>query len=106
MSRDDIERAVLVNEQQHDLMSAAETSGVIMHRTADGVWTELGTVGAMWTAVGPSGPWTRTAIGSADPETFLVDDSGSWWVSDDGGTIDRSDDRGQAWTTVYEPPST
>jgi hypothetical protein len=227
---DGIERAVLVNEQQHDLMSmtmldsgdllvgghpdlrleeymvderppflgltrsgdggqtwevvdllgdadfhalapttaglfAAETSGVIMHRTADGVWTELGTVeaadlavnpsnvaeqvapdydaslwasvdgavtwapvegapslvevewpladelvgidesGALWTAIRPSGPWTRTAIGPADAETLLVDETGSWWVSVDGATIGRSEDRGQTWTTVYTPPS-
>ena len=227
---DDIERAVLVNEQQHDLMSmtmldsgdllvgghpdlrleeymvderppflgltrsgdggqtwevvdllgdadfhalapttaglfAAETSGVIMHRTADGVWTELGTVeaadlavnpsdvaeqvapdyddtlwasvdgaltwapvesapslvevewpaadelvgidesGTMWTAVRPLGPWTRTATGPADAETFLVDDSGFWWVSVDGGAISKSANRGETWTTVYAPPS-
>ena len=85
MSRDDIERAVLVNEQQHDLMSAAETSGVIMHRTADGVWTELGTVEAADLAVNPSNV----------AEQVAPDYDASLWTSIDGALT---------WAPVEDAP--
>ncbi len=53
---------------------------------------------------GPQGPWTESATGPAEIETFYVDPSGSWWVTVRGGAISRSDDQGNSWIDVYVPP--
>jgi hypothetical protein len=60
--------------------------------------------GSIWESEAPEGPWTQTATGPADVETFYVDPTGSWWIAIHGGTISRSDDRGNSWVNVYAPP--
>lgn len=61
-------------------------------------------VGDIWRAPEPAGPWVQAAKIEGRPETLLVAGERAWYVALEGGTILRSEDQGASWVEVYIPP--
>jgi hypothetical protein len=61
--------------------------------------------GAIWSAASRDGGWEQVAAGPGEPETFLVADEATWWVTTHGGRITATGDAGDTWSTVYRPPT-
>ncbi len=64
----------------------------------------MDTVGTIWAADSPEGPWTEIATGPEEVETLFIGPAGSWWVAERGGIISRSDNQGGSWQQVYVRP--
>ena len=59
--------------------------------------------GTLWTTSSLTEPWTSIDTGLEEIETLHVD-NGQWWLTVHGGAIYSSEDSGQTWTDVYQPP--
>lgn len=59
--------------------------------------------GQIWAGT-PTGIWRSAGAGPPGVETFHVDSGGMWWLTAHGGSIHRSDDEGETWVDVYQPP--
>lgn len=59
--------------------------------------------GRIWAGT-PIDIWRSAGEGPPDVETFHVDRGGTWWLTTHGGSIQRSDDEGDTWVDVYQPP--
>ena len=74
-------------------------------------WLESGQLfgieetGIIWASPLLDSEWTPIASGPDEPETLLVLDPSTWWVTSHGGQISRTENAGADWIDVYVPPT-
>lgn len=72
-------------------------------------WPESGRLvgaseqGTIYTSSSLDGPWDGADTGFEEVETLHLHDD-RWWLTTHGGAIHASDDNGQTWADVYQPP--
>ena len=72
-------------------------------------WPESGRLvgaseeGTIYTSTSLDGPWDEADTGFEEVETLHLHDD-RWWLTTHGGAIHSSDDNGQTWADVYQPP--